>query len=80
MTQNKETSIPDLPDKRSPGMPDVPYSGYCKVCWQPMYCSVLEPHDQICKQVKPGETQCENAKAWQHNILAIRKSLEEDDE
>lgn len=67
--------IPDLPDKRSLGMPDKPYSGYCKVCWQPMYCSTIEPHDQICKQVKEGETQCENAKAWMRNMALLRGDI-----
>jgi hypothetical protein len=42
--------IRELPDKRAPSMPDVPYSAYCKTCWLSVYfmwCDKV-PHDGSC--------------------------------
>ncbi len=29
--------IPDIPDRRALGYPKVPFSAYCKLCWEPVY-------------------------------------------
>lgn len=35
----------EIKDHRCLGLPNVPYSSYCKVCWYPIYTLWVDNHD-----------------------------------
>ena len=35
----------ELKDHRCPGLPNKPYSSYCKVCWYPIYTLWMSKED-----------------------------------
>lgn len=51
----------ELPDKRSLGMPGVPYSAYCRQCWGPYYRLCTGEHDGSCVLDAEKPEQCQNA-------------------
>lgn len=63
-----------LRDLRALGMPDVPYSAYCKVCWQNIYCMWIdkEPHDGSCLEGAMKIEDCKQAMNWERTVGAIK--------
>jgi len=56
-------AIATVPDHRAPGLPDVPYSAFCQVCWYPVYILWIEPenHHGACMDGKASATECQEA-------------------
>ena len=52
-----------LPDRRAPGLPDIPYSAYCRVCWLAYYClwGEKEDHGGTCVHGHEKATDCPQA-------------------
>ena len=64
----------ELPDIRS-AHDHGPYSGYCKVCWCPVYTLWIdkEPHNGKCMNNCKNAVDCHEAKARAETIAAARK-------
>lgn len=69
----------ELPDHRAPKMKDVPYSAYCKVCWQAVYSLWIdkEPHDGSCIEGACRIEDCNQAMEWERFRGRIRKYVSE---
>ena len=68
---------PEIPDRRALGMPDEPYSAYCRVCWQATYRFWVDrqPHDGSCPFGAKQITDCEQAMAWERCKGQIKRHL-----
>jgi hypothetical protein len=54
----------DLPDHRALSLLDEPYSGYCKVCWNPVYVLWIDaPHGGVCPYGNTRACDCRDAMA-----------------
>ena len=69
----------DLPDKRALSMPDVPFSAYCKVCWQNIYCMWVDktPHDGSCIEGATTIGDCKQAVEWERSMGRIKSYLKQ---
>ncbi len=67
-----------LPDRRALGLPDEPFSAYCKVCWQGVYCCWIEKeaHGGVCIFGHTKATDCRQAVEWERFKADIRKYRE----
>lgn len=51
-----------LPDRRAPGLPDLPYSAYCRVCWNPVYALwIAGDHGGACPEAAASAEACGDA-------------------
>lgn len=57
-------------------MKDVPFSGYCKVCWQAVYVLWVdkEPHDGACIEGCSRSQDCRQAMSWERFKGRLRKA------
>lgn len=57
----------DIPDVRALGLPDVPYSAFCKVCWQNVYSLWIdkEDHEGVCPFGATEIGGCAQAMDWE---------------
>lgn len=60
-----------LPDKRAPGLPDIPYSAYCRVCWESFYILWIEKTDHrgVCPLGHLSAVACPSARS-KNNLRA----------
>lgn len=67
----------DLPDRRALGLPEQPYSAYCRVCWQPVYAFWIdsEPHRGECVEGARVIGGCRQALDWEQAKGERRKYL-----
>lgn len=66
-------------DLRSPAFPDVPYSAYCKVCWQAQYALWIDRNDDPKGQCIDGHTDpmhCYAATAMHEHMAEMAKIRE----
>jgi hypothetical protein len=67
-----------LPDRRAVGLPDVPYSAYCRVCWYPVYRFwVEEDHKGVCMYGCSTAADCPEAKNRAYNVATMTKLREQ---
>lgn len=64
----------ELPDRRSLGLPDEPFSAYCKVCWQNVYCLWIDkaPHGGVCMFGHRKMSDCKQATDWAQMVGRIK--------
>jgi len=65
------------PDRRALGLPDHPYSAYCKVCWQAIYSLWIEAEDHggVCPFGAKQIGDCAQASSWERMKGEIKKYL-----
>ncbi len=72
----------DLPDRRALAFPDEPFSAYCKVCWQGVYCLWIDKEDHHRGECMFGHKKiddCKQAMDWEKFRGSVRKYLAETD-
>lgn len=64
-------------DRRAPGLPDIPYSAYCRVCWRSIYVLWIdsEDHGGRCMHGCAKSTDCPEARARDHDGAMLAKDL-----
>ncbi|WP_293371566.1 hypothetical protein [Nevskia sp.] len=64
-----------LPDHRCSGLPDKPYSSYCRVCWYPIYTLwfTKDDHEGACMHGKTVAADCEEACNRARSSIAVQK-------
>ena len=69
----------DLPDQRALAFPDEPFSAYCRVCWQNVYCLWIdkEPHGGVCIFGAIKAQDSKQAMDWERFKGGIKKHLKE---
>lgn len=62
-------------DRRAISMTDVPFSAYCKTCWQAVYVlwADREPHDSCCPFGAASINDCQQAMDFERVRGAIAK-------
>uniref|UniRef100_A0A837ANX5 Uncharacterized protein n=1 Tax=Xanthomonas vasicola pv. vasculorum NCPPB 890 TaxID=1184265 RepID=A0A837ANX5_XANVA len=62
-----------LRDHRCPGLPDMPYSSYCKVCWYPVYTLWIDrdDHGGRCMHGCSSATECVEAASRARSAAAL---------
>jgi len=67
----------EIRDARAIGHPDIPYSAYCKVCWQNIYHLWIdaEPPPGTCPFGAEKIVECSQAKGWEESMGRIRSYL-----
>lgn len=70
-------TMDNIRDARAPGLPDIPYSAYCKVCWQNVYCLWIEKadHGGACPFGAAQISDCKQASDWERVRGEVRKHL-----
>jgi hypothetical protein len=65
----------DLPDFRSRGLPDQPFSAYCQVCWHTIYTLWIsrQPHGGVCMHGCNKSQDCPEAAARDRNAARFAK-------
>jgi len=68
-----------IPDRRALGLQDIPFSAYCRVCWQGVYALWVEKenHKGVCPFGAEKIGDCEQASAWERRRGEIKKYLAE---
>lgn len=68
---------PDLPDRRALGLPEEPYSAYCRVCWQGVYGLWIErePHNGVCPFGADAIGNCQQAMDMERIRGEVKKHL-----
>jgi hypothetical protein len=64
-------------DLRAPAFPDVPYSAYCKVCWQAQYLLWIDRNDDPkgeCLDGHKDPTKCYAATAMHEHMATVAKA------
>lgn len=66
--------IDSVRDQRALAFPDEPYSAYCKVCWQNVYCLWIDKqaHGGACIDGHSEMKECRQAMQWEEAIGKIK--------
>lgn len=66
-----------VPDARALGLPDVPYSAFCKICWQGVYALWIdkEDHKGVCPFGALKISDCKQAMDWEQTKGRIKAYL-----
>lgn len=64
-----------VPDHRCPGLPDVPHSSFCRVCWYPVYSLWIseDDHSGKCPHGHTQAHECQEAKGRAELAAAVRR-------
>ncbi|WP_111748596.1 hypothetical protein [Salinisphaera orenii] len=65
----------EIKDKRATGMPDTPYSAYCRVCWYSIYAVWFssQDHGGVCPHGHQTASDCPDACGRAKFSVAIQK-------
>ena len=69
----------EIRDQRAPAFPDEPFSAYCKVCWQNIYCLWIDKndhHEGKCLHGAERMQDCQQAMEWETAMAKIRQAIE----